>query len=355
MVAQTIDWAGGMIDWKDPTYVAQGNAFKAHVQWVDIQCYSGSDLNLPFVQGNSSSSTNSTKRLRERELWPRAQAINSYIYGSESLSPVGASLFSVFTSERTPPFIGKIELTSTTIAANNSDGQIGVSGSNAGTIINSAYSTGQNSELATGTTEHTTRCRSELSVHQVGITCGAWLTRNRLAAASVIISDGKTKGVKQGIGSGELAKTVVGNWWQRQNTGVVRPFFPLVPGPEPTAPQSFTKRTAVEQEKKEDPSLTSVNRPSCAARRHHHRGVPRRSLPVRRCLHALGASEPTFESPARSEPSRDSLRLDRHRRGRRISYSSEEWQRWWGHGPSCRWRCCEGRWVQWRRGPVSAR
>jgi hypothetical protein len=24
--AQTIDWAGGMIDWKDPTYVAQGNA-----------------------------------------------------------------------------------------------------------------------------------------------------------------------------------------------------------------------------------------------------------------------------------------------------------------------------------------
>jgi hypothetical protein len=82
--AQTIDWAGGMIDWKDPTYVAQGNAFKAHVQWVDIQCYSGSDLNLPFVQGNSSSSSNSTKRLRERELWPRAQAINSYIYGSES-------------------------------------------------------------------------------------------------------------------------------------------------------------------------------------------------------------------------------------------------------------------------------
>lgn len=83
--AQTIDWAGGMIDWKDPTYVAQGNAFKAHVQWVDIQCYSGSDLNLPFVQGNSSSSSNSTSRLRERELWPRAQAINSYIYGSESL------------------------------------------------------------------------------------------------------------------------------------------------------------------------------------------------------------------------------------------------------------------------------
>ncbi|GAA5967068.1 hypothetical protein JCM8115_003512 [Rhodotorula mucilaginosa] len=152
----TIDWAGGMIDWKDSTYVAQGNAFKAHVQWVDIQCYSGSDLNLPFVQGNSSSSSNSTKRLRERELWPRAQAINSYIYGSNG------------------------ELTSSTSVANNSDGQIGVSGSNAGTIINSAYSTGQN----------------------------------------MIISDGKTKGVKQGIGSGDLAKTVVGNWWQRQNTGV---------------------------------------------------------------------------------------------------------------------------------------
>jgi hypothetical protein len=52
----------------------------------------------------------------------------------------------------------------------------------------------------------------------------------------VIISDGKTKGVKQGIGSGDLAKTVVGNWWQRQNTGVVRPplFSPFpwhLPGP----------------------------------------------------------------------------------------------------------------------------
>ena len=43
----------------------------------------------------------------------------------------------------------------------------------------------------------------------------------------MIISDGKTKGVKQGIGSGDLAKTVVGNWWQRQNTGVVRPPTPL--------------------------------------------------------------------------------------------------------------------------------
>lgn len=73
-----------MINWKDPTYVAQGNAFRAHVQWVDIQCYSGSDFNLPFVQGNSSSSSNST-RLRERAgLWPRAQAINSYVYGSTS-------------------------------------------------------------------------------------------------------------------------------------------------------------------------------------------------------------------------------------------------------------------------------
>ncbi|GAA5882417.1 hypothetical protein JCM3774_001833 [Rhodotorula dairenensis] len=141
----TIDWAGGMINWKDPTYVAQNNAFRAHVQWVDIQCYSGSDFNLPFVQGNSSSG-NSTNRLRERaELWPRAQAINSYVYGT-----------------------------------NNSDGQIGVSGSNAGTIINSAYSTGQN----------------------------------------MIITNGKTQGVKQGIGSGALADTVVGNWWQRQNTGV---------------------------------------------------------------------------------------------------------------------------------------
>ena len=144
-----------MIDWKDPTYVAQGNAFKAHVQWVDIQCYSGSDLNLPFVQGNSSSSSsssNSTSRLRERELWPRAQAINSYIYGSESLFARFPS--SLFLVGAYPAFIGKVELTSTTIAANNSAGQIGVSGSNAGTIINSAYSTGQNSESTTATATH---------------------------------------------------------------------------------------------------------------------------------------------------------------------------------------------------------
>lgn len=77
-----------MIDWNDPTYVAQGHAFQAHVQWVDIQCYSGSDLNLPFTHGNDSSSSgsNSSRRARERRndlLWPRAQNINSYIYGSE--------------------------------------------------------------------------------------------------------------------------------------------------------------------------------------------------------------------------------------------------------------------------------
>lgn len=103
-----------MINWQDPTYLAQGKAFKAHVQWVDIQCYSGGDFNLPFVQGNSSSlsnSSSSSSRLRERaKVWPRAQNVNSYIYGT-----------------------------------NNSAGQIGVMGSNAGTIINSAYSTGQNS------------------------------------------------------------------------------------------------------------------------------------------------------------------------------------------------------------------
>ena len=164
--AQTIDWAGGMIDWKDPTYVAQGNAFKAHVQWVDIQCYSGSDLNLPFVQGNSSSSSNSTSRLRERELWPRAQAINSYIYGSESLS-AGASLLSVVFVGAYPAFIGEVELTNMTFAANNSAGQIGVSGSNAGTIINSAYSTGQNSESATATTKYTTHVVAAKSAHRV--------------------------------------------------------------------------------------------------------------------------------------------------------------------------------------------
>ncbi|GAA6013381.1 hypothetical protein JCM8202_003126 [Rhodotorula sphaerocarpa] len=146
----TIDWAGGMIDWNNPTYVAQGHAFQAHVQWVDIQCYSGSDLNLPFTHGNDSSSSgsNSSRRARERRndlLWPRAQNINSYIYGT-----------------------------------NDTQGQIGVSGSDAQTIINSAYSTGHN----------------------------------------MIISNGDTKGVKQGVGSGALAKTVVGNWWQRQNTGI---------------------------------------------------------------------------------------------------------------------------------------
>ncbi|BGP28262.1 hypothetical protein JCM10295v2_007249 [Rhodotorula toruloides] len=44
--SQTIDWAGGMIDWSSPAYTSS-NAFTAHVQWVSIDCYSGSDLNLP--------------------------------------------------------------------------------------------------------------------------------------------------------------------------------------------------------------------------------------------------------------------------------------------------------------------
>ncbi|BGP30347.1 putative glycosidase CRH2 [Rhodotorula toruloides] len=150
----TIDWAGGLIDWSSPAYTSS-NAFTAHVQWVSIDCYSGSDLNLPFVAGNSSSnSTSSRERLRRSEEWPvlwerQSQSVNSYIWGS-----------------------------------NDTNGQIGVSGSNAATIINSPFSTGQN----------------------------------------MIIKNGDTKGVtapKSGNGgTGIFGNTAAGNWWAKQSTGV---------------------------------------------------------------------------------------------------------------------------------------
>lgn len=70
--------------------------------------------------------------------------------------------------------------------ANDTNGQIGVSGSDAATIINSPYSTGQN----------------------------------------MVVKDGDTKGVtasKDGGGSGStgiFGDNVVGNWWAKQKTAV---------------------------------------------------------------------------------------------------------------------------------------
>ncbi|GAA5878225.1 hypothetical protein JCM16303_002692 [Sporobolomyces ruberrimus] len=145
----TIDWAGGLIDWSQTG--SQGY-FASQVQWLSVQCYDNS--NLPYVAGNSTTSSNSTSSKRslesgnlwERDLWERAPVVNSYVYGT-----------------------------------NDSNGQIGVSGSNAATIINSPYSTGQN----------------------------------------MIIKNGDTKGVtggKTGTSGGLFGNSAVGNWWQRLAT-----------------------------------------------------------------------------------------------------------------------------------------
>ncbi|CEQ39982.1 SPOSA6832_01574 [Sporobolomyces salmonicolor] len=87
----TVEWAGGMIDWSDPSYVSQGY-FASYVQWLSIDCYNGSTL--AYVASNqTATSLNSTssrlaKRddeeyagLLERQLWKRADAVNSYVYG----------------------------------------------------------------------------------------------------------------------------------------------------------------------------------------------------------------------------------------------------------------------------------
>lgn len=72
--------------------------------------------------------------------------------------------------------------------ANDSNGQIGVSGSNAATIINSPYSTGQN----------------------------------------MIVKNGDTKGVTGGktSGGGLFGNSAVGNWWQKLATAAVS-FFSI--------------------------------------------------------------------------------------------------------------------------------
>ncbi|GAA5822879.1 hypothetical protein JCM5353_007882 [Sporobolomyces roseus] len=147
----TVDWSGGLIDW---TKTGSSNYFASQVQWVSIQCYDNSAL--PYVQSNQTSSSNSSSKsskrsleyegLFERDLWERAPVVNSYVYGT-----------------------------------NDSNGQIGVSGSNAGTIINSPYSTGQN----------------------------------------MLVKNGDTKGVsggKTGTSGGLFGNSAVGNWWQKLAT-----------------------------------------------------------------------------------------------------------------------------------------
>ncbi|GAA5906662.1 hypothetical protein JCM6882_008088 [Rhodosporidiobolus microsporus] len=146
----TIDWAGGMIDWDSSDYKSQG-FYSANIRWVSLDCYDGSDFSLPY---NSTNSTSSRLARRDEEehsleaLWKRQNTVNSYIYGS-----------------------------------NDTNGQIGVSGSPRNTVINSAASSGQN----------------------------------------MIVKNGDTKGVSKsnsGNGSNIFGDTVVGNWWAKQGTAV---------------------------------------------------------------------------------------------------------------------------------------
>ncbi|BGP38232.1 putative glycosidase CRH2 [Rhodotorula kratochvilovae] len=152
----TITWAGGLIDWTSPAYTAN-NAFQAEVAWLSIDCYDG--LDLPFVAGNSSSasSNSSSSRLARRDedesveaLWKRQSGnLVSYLWGT-----------------------------------NDTNGQIGVDGSDRATVINSPYSTGQN----------------------------------------MLVKNGDTKGVKgtkaSGSGSSVFGDNAFGNWWSRQSTAV---------------------------------------------------------------------------------------------------------------------------------------
>lgn len=48
----TVEWAGGMINWADPDYVAAGGQFYALVQSVDIKC---ADAAVTTVTSNTTS------------------------------------------------------------------------------------------------------------------------------------------------------------------------------------------------------------------------------------------------------------------------------------------------------------
>ncbi|KAM0754695.1 concanavalin A-like lectin/glucanase [Meredithblackwellia eburnea MCA 4105] len=110
----TIDWAGGMIDWSDPSYTSQGY-FAAYVQWLSVTCYDPSSLTFQASNTTTSSSrlrqrSNLGEQLEGRTLWERAdQNLNSFVYG-----------------------------------ANDTNGQMQVFSSDAGTVINSVSSTGKN-------------------------------------------------------------------------------------------------------------------------------------------------------------------------------------------------------------------
>lgn len=119
-------WSGGLIDWTNAAYKAQGY-FASYVNWLSIDCYDGSDLDLTFQPSNSTASATSssaaskkTASSRDRRalahgggapdasLWARAaQVVNSYTYGT-----------------------------------NDSTGQMGLFGSDAATVMDSATSTG---------------------------------------------------------------------------------------------------------------------------------------------------------------------------------------------------------------------
>ncbi|KAL8283606.1 hypothetical protein RQP46_005401 [Phenoliferia psychrophenolica] len=98
--AGTISWAGGMIDWSGTGSLGY---YAAYVQWLNVQCYDPAQLT--FQSSNSTKSSNSTSRFRERDgefdlderspLWKRANAISSYVYGTNS----SAGQMSVFASD----------------------------------------------------------------------------------------------------------------------------------------------------------------------------------------------------------------------------------------------------------------
>lgn len=210
---QTIDWAGGMIDWSSPAYTAS-NSFTAHVQWVSIDCYSGSDLNLPFVAGNSSSnSTSSRLRQRSEDEWPmlwerQSQTVNSYIWGSQSIPSASP--------------LADVELTRVLVHSERherSDRSVGLG-------------RGYHHQLAL--LDWPEQCvgsplalADELVTSKVAsVYAFALSSHTVLRALAVIVKNGDTKGVtapKSGSnGTGIFGNTAAGNWWAKQSTAVVR-------------------------------------------------------------------------------------------------------------------------------------
>ncbi|KAI5476793.1 hypothetical protein MNV49_007308 [Pseudohyphozyma bogoriensis] len=171
----TVDWAGGMIDWSDESYVNNGR-FATYVQGVNVTCYN--NPSLPFVSADSrlaglslnTTSTNTTSTTSGK--WSASSSSTSTSTTvwwtapttSSTVAP-GANATSVtsWKKRRALDFFKRQlagqNITSYTYTGNSSIGQPGASGSNAQTVISSSSDTG----LTAGNTADTSSTPSSTS------------------------------------------------------------------------------------------------------------------------------------------------------------------------------------------------